>query len=117
MSDKINKANRCVGLIRRSFKHLNEEMFLSLYKALVRPHIEYANQVWSPRLQKHKDSIENVQHRATKLLPGFRDMSYEERLMKLRLPTLSYRRLRGDLIEVFKILSQKYDPAVCNDRK
>jgi hypothetical protein len=37
---------------------------------MVRPHLEYANQVWCPHLAKHKDEIENVQRRATKQLPG-----------------------------------------------
>ena len=42
--------------------------------------------------------------RLTKLIPGFKSLSYEERLQKLKLPTLKYRRLRGDMIEVCKIL-------------
>ena len=53
--------------------------------------------------------IENVQRRATKQLPGLKDMSYSERLRKLKLLTLSFRRIRGDMIELYKILSGKYD--------
>ena len=94
--------------------YLDEHSFLLLYKALVRPHLEYANQIWSPLLKKHEIEIENVQRRATKLIPGFRDLSYEERLKKLKLPTLKYRRARGDMIEIYKILSGKYDPEVSN---
>ena len=82
---------------------------------MVRPHLEYANQVWAPRLQRQIDSLENVQRRATKLVPGFKDMSYENRLKALNLPTLAYRRLRGDVIELYKIVSGKYDPEVCKD--
>ena len=37
-------------------------------------------------------------------------MEYPERLMSLKLPTLAYRRLRGDMIETFKLLQGKYDP-------
>ena len=48
MYEKIKKANNMMGLIRRSFIHLDEEMFLKLYKALVRPHLEYANVIWHP---------------------------------------------------------------------
>ena len=44
--------------------------------------------------------LEKIQRRATKLIPGLRDLSYEER----GLTTLETRRLRGDQIEVFKIL-------------
>ena len=113
MIAKINKANSVIGLIRRSFRHLDKEMFLTLYKSLIRPQLEYGNQVWSPRLAKHIKMIENVQRRATKLVPELSDMEYEDRLKELRLPTLAYRRLRGDLIEVYKIMSGKCDPEVC----
>ena len=98
MSNKIRKANSIMGLIRRTYTYLDEENFLLLYKALVRPHIEYANQVWAPHLKKHIVEIENVQRRATKLIPGFKNLSYEERLRRLNLPTLAYHRLRGDMI-------------------
>ena len=115
MAEKISKANRMTGIIRRTFHYLDKDMFLNLYKALVRPHIEYANQVWSPRLKKHRESIENVQRRATKMIPGMKELSYIERLKKLELPTLAYRRLRGDLIEIFKIMTGKYDEVVSKD--
>ena len=53
---------------------------------------------------KHIDALEAIQRRATKQIPGFEHLSYSERLRKLKLPTLSYRRARGDLIQVFKLL-------------
>jgi hypothetical protein len=56
--------------------------------------------------------IENIQRRATKLIPGLSDLSYEDRLRRLKLPSLSYRRSRGDMIEVYKIMSGKYDPEI-----
>lgn len=101
-----------MGVIRRTYAHLDEESFLLLYKALVRPHLEYANQVWAPHLKKDINAIENVQRRATKRIPGFRDLSYQERLKHLNLPTLGYRRLRGDMIEMYKIMTGKYDSNV-----
>ena len=61
MYEKIKKANNMMGLIRRSFIHLDEEMFLNLYKALVRPHLEYANVIWHPTKIKDITTIENVQ--------------------------------------------------------
>ena len=61
MYEKIKKANNMMGLIRRSFIHLDEEMFLKLYKALVRPHLEYANVIWHPTKIKDITAIENVQ--------------------------------------------------------
>ena len=54
--------------------------------------------------------IENVQKMATKQIPGMKNVSYEEHLRKLELPTLSYRWLRGDMIEVYKIIQGHYDP-------
>ena len=110
---RVNKATRLVNIIRRSFMYLDKESFLCLYKSIVRPHLEYANQVWAPRLQRQIDSEENVHRTATKLIPGFDNLEYKERLKKLKLPTLTYRRLKDDLIEIFKIISQKYDPGVC----
>ena len=97
--EKINKANSMMGLIRRSFIYMDEDMFKKLFKAIVRPHLEYANSVWHPTKIKDITAIENVQRRATKYLPTMKNLSYEEHLQKLGLPTLQYRRLRGDMIE------------------
>jgi hypothetical protein len=65
-------------------------------------------------LKKHIDMIENIQRRATKLIPGLSNLSYEDRIRRLKLPSLSYRRSRGDMIEVYKIMSGKYDPEISN---
>ena len=110
MNCKINKANSIMGLIRRTFTFLDEQTLLLLYKALVRPHLEYANSVWCPYKVKHIMAIENVQRRATRMIHALKGLSYEERLRKLKLPTLAYRRLRGDMIETFKMTSNIYDP-------
>ena len=48
--------------------------------------------------EKHIESIEHVQRRASKQIPGLSQLSYEERLRKIKLPTLAYRRSRGDMI-------------------
>ena len=65
--------------------------------------------VWSPYLKKDIKSIENVQRNYTKRIVGMRNLSYQTRLKKLKLPSLRYRRLRGDLIEAYKILNNYYD--------
>ena len=57
--------------------------------------------------------LENVQWRATKLVPGLSQLCYEDRLRKLNLPTLAYRRTHGDMIETYKILTNKYVQEVC----
>ena len=99
ISEKVKKANTIVGLIRRSFSFLDCQLFKKVYITFVRPHLEYAQAVWAPHLSKHINMIENVQIRATKLVDGF---DYTKRLKKLDLPTLAYRRARGDMIELFK---------------
>ena len=109
MNEKINKANSTMGLIRRTFTCLDEEIFSLLYKALVRPHLEYANAIWSPYKIKDITALENVQRRATKQIPSLKNLEYEDRLRKLKLPTLRYRRLRGDMIETYKLTSGIYD--------
>ena len=50
--------------------------------------------------------LERIQRRATTIIPELRDLSYEERLKQCGLTTLETRRLRGDQIEVFKILNR-----------
>ena len=104
-SVKVNKANQMWGVVKRAFKHMNPDIFKKLFCSHVRPHVEYAIQFWSPYLRKNINQVEQVQRRATKCIPGFKNLSYKERLMKLDLPTLSYRRLRGSMIEVFKIIN------------
>ena len=110
ISLKVNKANSIMGLIRRTFRHLDEQTFRGLFKALVRPHLEYAGTVWNPATKKDITALENVQRRATKLMPSLKQLSYEERLRRIDLPTLRYRRLRGDMIETYKMLTGLYDP-------
>ena len=78
-------------------------MFNLLYKSLIRPHLEYASEVWSPSFKMDINSLEKVQRRATRLVPEIAELPYEERLHHLQLPTLQYRRLRSDLILIFKL--------------
>ena len=92
-----------LGIIRRTFKHMDKTVFNLLYKTLVRPHIEYASVIWSPHTKKYQEKIERLQRRATKLIPEIKDLSYEQRLKSLNLSTLQFRRLRNDLIHIYKI--------------
>ena len=109
MSTKINKATSMFGLIRRSFQCLDKRNFTSLYKTLVRTHLDYASSVWAPYKIKHIEMLENVQRRCTRQLACLKDMSYEQRLRTLKLPSLAYQRLRGDMIEAYKIIKGVYD--------
>jgi len=111
IESKISKARQIWGMIRRSFIFIDWNTFSLLFKALVRPHLEYANCVWSPAGKGMIKEIESVQRAATKQIQGLQRLSYPDRLRALGLPTLKHRRRRGDLIEMFKIMTGLYDPS------
>ena len=103
-AEAARKGNWILGLIRRNFNFHDRDIVVKLYKQMVRPHLEYAVQVWNPYFAKDKQLLENVQRRATKLIGCLRNLTYEERLRILGLTSLELRRIRGDLIQVFKIV-------------
>ena len=80
---------------------------LKLYKTLVRPHLEYCVQFWSPYYRKDIIKLERVQKRFTRMLPGLDGLSYKERLDRLGLFSLRRRRLRGELMEAYKIMRHR----------
>ena len=72
---------------------------------MVRPHLEYSKMIWDPVYQADIRSVETIQRRATKLIPELKDLTYVDRVMKnLGLPSLMYRRRRGDMIQMYKIM-------------
>ena len=109
INSTVVKANQVVGMIRRSVKYMDNELVVQLFTSRVRPILEYGNAIWNPRLIRDIDAIERVQRRATKTVPGISTMSYPDRLRTLRLPSLVYRRARGDMIETYKFLHNVYD--------
>ena len=98
------KGNQVLGMIRRNITYKEKRLIIPLYKAIVRPHLEYCIQAYNPYLRKDIYMLEKIQRRTTKLIRGLRDLTYQERLKECGLTTLETRRLRGDQIEVFKIL-------------
>ena len=75
-----------------------------MFCTYVRPILEYSSVCWSPCLVRDIVKVESVQRRFTKRIPGLHHYSYSERLRLLGLVSLEMRRLRADLIEVFKII-------------
>ena len=97
------KANSMLSLLNNTFQYKNKDLIKTLYCTYVRPNIEFAIQAWNPYYIKDINELEKVQRRATKMIPELRHLAYEERLEILDLTTLEVRRLRGDLIQQFKI--------------
>ena len=109
------KVNQILGLIRRNITYMEKTLIIPLYKAIVRPHLEYCIQAWRPYHKKDNDTLERVQRRATKLITELKHLCYERRMLECRLTTLETTRLRGDLIEVFKIFNgyEDIDSNIC----
>ena len=86
----------------------NEKTIPLLYMTLVRPHLEYANAIWGPFYKQDQQLVERVQRRATKMIPCLSNLSYENRIHSLNMPSLHHRRKRGDMITTYKIMTKRY---------
>ena len=91
---QLQRVYQILGLIRRNITYKNKKLIIPLYKAIVRPHLEYCIQAWRPYCKKDINTLECIQLRATKIIPELRDLSYEERLNECGLTTLETRGLR-----------------------
>ena len=100
----IRAANATLGMIKRNIVSRDKDIILKLYKALVRPKLEYCVQAWRPYLKRDIENLERVQKRATKLIFECKGLKYENRLKITGLTSLNDRRTRGDMIEVFKMI-------------
>ena len=112
INETIKKSNNMSHLISRSITYKTKEIMVPLFKSLIRPILEYANVVWSPSKKQDINALEQVQRRFTKHMIGMSNLTYEDRLRNLNLPSLEYRRFRGDMIETFKITHNFYDQRV-----
>ena len=102
-------------MILKNITYKTSDILVPLFKEVIRPILEYANVIWSPHKRKHIDKLEQIQRSFTKCIIGLKDLDYEKRLEKLRLPSLEFRRIRGDLIETYKIIHNLYDPKSLKD--
>ena len=95
--------------MKRAFTDLNNDEFLKLHKAMVRPIIEYANTIWDPHFLLDKRRLERVQRRVTKMIPSLSDKLYHHCLISLNLPSLNYGSIRGDLIFLYKLINRYFN--------
>ncbi|CAF0953419.1 unnamed protein product [Brachionus calyciflorus] len=101
-STAATTANRILGQIRASLSFLDKATLRLLYPGQIRPYLEYAVSSWNPYSRSKIYLREKVQRRATKMVKSLRNKPYDERLNDLELMSLEERRIRGDLIQVFK---------------
>ena len=100
------KANHILGCIKRSMASRVREVILPLCSVLVRPHLEYCIQIWSPQYRRDIDLLECIWWRATKMIQGTEYLFYKDRLRELGLLSLEKRRLQGDHIAAFQYLKE-----------
>ena len=80
INNKVTKANQVLGIIKRNFLNVDKCTFCKLYKAMIRPHLEYCNVIWSPVFKRQSIKIEAVQRRATKIVLPLKDLPYKARV-------------------------------------
>ena len=79
-------------------------MLLSLYKTIMHPIVEYGHVIWGPHFALDQQSLEKIQRRVTKLILTLQHVPYTNRLALLKLPSLEYRKWRGDMILKYRII-------------
>ena len=113
-SSVVAKATQILAVIRRSFSLLDEGTLPLLFTTLVRPHLEYGNLIWGPFNRADQRLIERVQRRATRLVASIRHRPYQDRLRILQLPSLYYRRRRGDMVYTYQLFHGGVDASASN---
>ena len=83
-----------------------------MFKVFVRPILEYASPVWAPGQMRDIEALESVQRRFTSRLPGLGSLGYLPRLIACNLEPLELRRIKADLVFMYKIMHGLVDVPV-----
>ena len=112
------KADNCLGFVKReSYKKLSVENSKLLYETLVRPHLEFANVIWSPSAATHRNLIESKQKQAVIFLHkdninrkenGYVLQRYRDRCKELGLVSLNRRRVNSAVLWMHKVISGRH---------
>ena len=103
-SKAASKANQVLGQMARAVSYRDKSTFIRLYKVYVRPHLQYCTPAWAPYTVADKEVLESVQRRAVNMVSNVSG-TYDQKLRKLGLTTLEENRKRGDMVEMFKLLT------------
>ena len=93
-------------MMSRAVTYRDKYTFSRLYKVYVRPHLQYCSSAWSPYSVTDKELLEKVQYRAVKMISNLSG-TYEQKLRQLGMTTLEENRKRGDMVEMFKMMTGK----------
>ena len=108
------KASQICNIILANMYNLDNSLLVNLYKTYARPYLEYNSAVFSPHYIELIDVMERVQRRFTKRLHGLSNLCYLDRLNIVKLESLELRRIRNDMITLFKLLHGKIDSSLHN---
>eukprot|EP00061_Rhincodon_typus_P004523 g22800.t1 len=100
----VRKANTMSAFISTGLEYKSRDVLLRLYKALVRPRLEYSEQFWAPYLKKDVLALERIQRRFMRIIPRMKGLTYEEYLRTLGLYSMEFGKMKGYLIESDRIL-------------
>ena len=81
MHSAASKANKTLGMMKKTFKYWSDDLVNIIYSTFIRPHLEFASSVWNPNRKTDIDTLERVQRRATKTIES-RHLSYEKRMSR-----------------------------------
>jgi len=101
----VKKTKGMLAFIYKELEYRDTDVMLQLYRTLVRPQLEYCEQVSASHLRKDVLALERVQHRFRRMIPGLQGLSYDERLDKLGIYSLKFKRWRDDLIDIYKLFT------------